>query len=131
MIIGRGLRVNAFVAASPDTVLGANDCLQPHQLNTLARERILRHFMAEGVDIPCADGVIIGPDVHLENNITILPGTILRGQTTVRSGCMLGPNTLLTDCSVGGGRRAQHRAGHGLCDRRQRSAWALSNDRVP
>ena len=84
-------------------VLGANDCLQLHQLNTLAREKILRHFMAEGVDIPCADGVIIGPDVHLENNITILPGTILRGQTTVRSGCMLGPNTLLTDCSVGEG----------------------------
>ena len=103
LIIGRGLRVNAFVAASPDTVLGANDCLQLHQLNTLAREKILRHFMAEGVDIPCADGVIIGPDVHLENNITILPGTILRGQTTVRSGCMLGPNTLLTDCSVGEG----------------------------
>lgn len=101
LIIGRGLRVNAFIAASPDTVLGANDCLQLHTLNTMARDRILHHYMAEGVDIPCDDGVIIGPDVQLENNTTILPGTILRGDTTVGSGCVLGPNTLITDCTVG------------------------------
>lgn len=101
LIIGRGLRVNAFIAASPDTVMGANDCVQLHTLNTMARERILHHFMAEGVDIPCTDGVVIGPDVQLENNTTILPGTILRGNTTVGSGCTLGPSTMVTDCTIG------------------------------
>jgi bifunctional UDP-N-acetylglucosamine pyrophosphorylase/glucosamine-1-phosphate N-acetyltransferase len=101
LILGRGLRADAYTAQNPDTVLGANDCLQLHALNTIARRRILDAAMAEGVDIPCDDGVIIGPDVKLQNNISILPGTILRGRTAVGCGCTLGPNTLLTDCVVG------------------------------
>lgn len=101
LILGRGLRANAFTAENADTVLGANDCLQLHELNAIARDRILRAYMVEGVDIPCADGVVIGPDVELESNITLLPGTILRGETSVGSGSVLGPNTLVTDCRIG------------------------------
>lgn len=101
LIIQRGLRVNAFTAASSDTVLGANDCLQLYGLNKIARERILHAHMVNGIDIPCTDGVIIGPDVTLESNTTILPGTILRGVTSVGGGCVLGPNTMITDCKIG------------------------------
>ncbi|HIS70339.1 MAG TPA: NTP transferase domain-containing protein [Candidatus Gallacutalibacter stercoravium] len=101
LILSRGLRANAYIAASPDTVRGANDCLQLHELNTLARRRLLRAHMQNGIDIPCTDGVIIGPDVRLEGNTTILPGTILRGKTTVGSGCVLGPSTLVDGCTIG------------------------------
>lgn len=33
----------------------------------------------------------------------LLPGTILRGNTVVGANCEIGPNTLLTDCTVGDG----------------------------
>ncbi len=33
--------------------------------------------------------------------VTILPGTILRGRTHIGAGCEIGPNAMLTDCTVG------------------------------
>ena len=41
---------------------------------------MLMHWLLEGVDIPCADGVFIGPDVTIGRDTRILPGTILRGR---------------------------------------------------
>ena len=33
--------------------------------------------------------------------MTLLPGTILRGHTAIGSGCEIGPNTMLVNCTVG------------------------------
>jgi len=47
--------------------------------------------------------------VYVEDTVTVgagtllLPGTILRGKTTVGPNCQIGPNTMLTDCTVGEG----------------------------
>ena len=101
LLISHGLRANAFTALNPQAVLGANDCLQLHELNGIARERILNALMKDGIDIPCTDGVIVGPDVTVEHNVCILPGTILCGETYISSGCTLGPNTYVKDSNIG------------------------------
>jgi bifunctional UDP-N-acetylglucosamine pyrophosphorylase/glucosamine-1-phosphate N-acetyltransferase len=103
LLIERGNKADACKADNADAVLGANDCLQLADLNRLARERVLNVCRLEGVDIPCSDGVIIGPDAAIGRNVSILPGTILRGKTSVGQGCVLGPNTVLTNCTVGEG----------------------------
>lgn len=47
--------------------------------------------------------------VYVEDQVTVgagtllLPGTILRGKTTVGPGCTIGPQTMLTDCTVEAG----------------------------
>lgn len=101
LLIAHGKRADAFTTSDPSTVLGANDCVQLNSLNSIARDSILSGHMRDGVEIPCRDGVIIGPDVTVGNDTCILPGTILRGKTSIGSGCVLGPNSLITDCSVG------------------------------
>lgn len=103
LLIAAGKRADAFAAGSADTVLGANDCLQLAALDAAAREKILRGLMAGGTDIPCGDGVIVGPDVTVGRGVCILPGTILKGRTSVGPDCTVGPNTLLEDCAVGAG----------------------------
>lgn len=103
LLIERDCQADACKAGSADAVLGANDCLQLAGLNRIAREKILTEHLLNGTDIPCGDGVIIGPDVRIDHNVSILPGTILRGKTTIGAGCVLGPNTVLTDCTVGKG----------------------------
>ncbi len=100
ILIGENKRACAYKAASPDAALGANDCLQLGALNRIARERVLKGLMLSGTDIPCTDGVVIGPDVRVGRNVRILPGTMLMGKTVIGDGCTLGPNTLLTDCTV-------------------------------
>ncbi len=101
LLIGQGKHVNAYVAENRDTVLGANDCAQLGRLNERARRARLYGLLEDGVEIPCMDGVIIGPDVRMENGTVLLPGTILRGKVSVGAGCVLGPNTLIEDSTVG------------------------------
>ena len=88
-----------------DSVLGANDRVQLAQLNEIARIRVLNKHMANGVNIPCTDGVIIGTDVKIAANTTILPSTVIKGKTTIGSFCTIGPaayieNSVIADSQV-------------------------------
>jgi bifunctional UDP-N-acetylglucosamine pyrophosphorylase/glucosamine-1-phosphate N-acetyltransferase len=101
LLIEHGKRADAHTTGDAHAVLGANDCLQLNSLNSIARDSILSAHMRDGVEIPCRDGVIIGPDVTIGSDTCILPGTILQGKTTIGCGCTLGPNSFLSDCCVG------------------------------
>ena len=99
----RGGRAGAYRTENADCVLGANDRRQLLQLNTLARERVLNHWMTAGVELISPDGVVIGPSVRIGRDTVLLPGTLLKGNTTIGSGCVLGPNTLVEDSVIGDG----------------------------
>lgn len=113
LIIAEGKRADAYKAGTADAVLGANDCLQLAALNTAARETVLMRHLKAGTDIPCRDGIVIGPDVTVGRGVCILPGTILRGKTRIGDGCTVGPNSLLTDCAVGDGVKLSFVQGEG------------------
>ncbi|MFU0832196.1 MAG: Bifunctional protein GlmU [Oscillospiraceae bacterium] len=103
LLIEQNREADACKADSAEAVLGANDCLQLAKLNQIARKKILHSHLLSGTDIPCSDGVIIGPDVVIGSNVSILPGTILRGRTSIGANCVIGPNTVLTNCTIGEG----------------------------
>lgn len=67
------------------------------------RLEILEKHVAAGVDIPCFDGVMIDPQVKIGQGTTILPGTILRGETQIGENCTIGPNSLIENSTVGDG----------------------------
>jgi bifunctional UDP-N-acetylglucosamine pyrophosphorylase / glucosamine-1-phosphate N-acetyltransferase len=98
---GLNLIVMAFGARTPHIVYGANDRLQLAALNEIARRDELNKHMLNGVSIPCADGVIIGPDVEIGADTTILPGTILRNKVKIGTGCTVGPNTFVQNSTIG------------------------------
>lgn len=95
------LVVTAFSARTHHVVLGANDRVQLAALNEIARCEELNRHMLNGVSIPCADGILIGPDVEIGTDTSILPGTILRGTVAIGSGCTIGPNTLIENSTIG------------------------------
>ena len=99
--IGRG--AGAYTAETPDVVLGANNPVQLHDLGEMARTRIIDGHIASGIAIPCADGVLIGPDVQIGHDTVILPGTILRGRCTIGANCVIGPNSFIDGCTIGDG----------------------------
>ncbi len=101
LLISSGKRADAHKTDNSNAVLGANDCLQLSELNSIARNEILSRHMQNGIEIPITDGIIIGPDVKIGNYTCILPGTILCGDTVIGSSCKLGPNSFLSGCSVG------------------------------
>ncbi len=100
IIKNTGKAVLAFKAKNADSILGANDCIQLAQLNNIARNRILEQQMKNGVNIPCTDGVIIGSDVEIGANTTILPSSVIRGKTKIGSFCEIGPAALIDSCEI-------------------------------
>jgi len=66
-----------------------------------ARREIIARHKARGVAVPCADGMVIAPEVDIAPGAVILPGTILLGKTSIGAGCAVGPNSLLEDTTVG------------------------------
>ena len=101
ILIGAGYKAGAYTAASEDVVLGANDPAGLLLLNEIAARRAIDRHLENGVQFRLRDGVIIGPDVVIEAGAVILPGCTLTGKTVIRSGAVIGPNSMVTDSEIG------------------------------
>lgn len=100
-LILNGYKADTSFSMSQDVVLGANDRIQLHQLNHIARVKELETHLEAGVDIPCFENVIIDPGVSIGMDSTVLPGSILRGKVTIGRNCTIGPNTIIENSTIG------------------------------
>lgn len=69
--------------------------------NENARLEILNELIRNGVDIPCADGIIIDPECVIGKGTRIYPGTIISGNVTIGENCVIGPNSYIVDSVIG------------------------------
>ncbi|WP_435298428.1 bifunctional UDP-N-acetylglucosamine diphosphorylase/glucosamine-1-phosphate N-acetyltransferase GlmU [Timonella sp. A28] len=90
-----GGAVRAVRTDDPWLVEGANDRVQVAALRAEFNRRIVENWMREGVTIVDPATTWIDVQVELEPDVTILPNTQLHGETTVRSGATIGPDTTL------------------------------------
>lgn len=81
--------------------LGVNSRVQLAELTELAQQKINRRLMASGVTMLDPKTVWVGPDVTVGRDTELLPMTMLWGKTTIGEGNVIGPNTRLTDVTVG------------------------------
>ena len=65
------------------------------------RELLMRRLAHSGVTVIDPQNTYVDPRCTVAPGVTILPGTILRGRTHIGAGCEIGPNAMLTDCTVG------------------------------
>ena len=61
------------------------------------------YLYADGVEIWDVDNCYVGPVAEVAPGAVLMPGTILKGSTTVASGAVIGPNSLLENAHVGEG----------------------------
>ena len=94
-------RRSAYTSPNPDIVLGANTRGALLELNQLARLRKLSRLMDEGVSFITLDGIIIGADVKIGCDTTILPNTVILGDTEIGKGCVIGANSHIENCRIG------------------------------
>lgn len=98
-----GGRVGAMVTEDIWQTEGVNDRVQLARMGHEMNRRILDRWMLAGVTITDPNSTWIDVDVDLSPDVTLLPGTILKGATSVASGATIGPDTMLTDVEVGAG----------------------------
>lgn len=89
-----------FRSENPDIVLGANTRRALYQLNEKARLNVLYRLMDEGVSFVTLDGIIIGTDVRIGCDTTVMPNSVILGSTTIGSNCTIGAS-VIEDCRIG------------------------------
>lgn len=93
-------RVGAMAASDSLRVEGVNTRVQLAALVKAYNKRVCEKWMLEGVTILDPENTWIEDDVVLQEDVTVLPGCFLQGQTIVKSGAVVGPYTTLVDAQV-------------------------------
>ncbi|MCU1504058.1 MAG: glmU, partial [Ilumatobacteraceae bacterium] len=99
------------VQAPGDECIGVNDRLQLALAEGELRNRTNRHWLMNGVTMLAPPQTFIDVTVTLGRDVTLYPGTILQGSTSVGDGAEIGPNTRLVDCIVGPGSLVENTVG--------------------
>ncbi|MCA6096512.1 bifunctional UDP-N-acetylglucosamine diphosphorylase/glucosamine-1-phosphate N-acetyltransferase GlmU [Streptomyces cinnamoneus] len=103
-----GHRVGAAVAGDHREILGINNRVQLAEARKLLNERLLHAAMMSGVTVVDPATTWVDVTVTFEADALVQPGTQLVGATHVATGAEVGPNTRLTDTSVGAGARVDN-----------------------
>ncbi len=111
VLAAAGHRVEALVAADPAEAAGVNDPVQLAGAEAELRRRINDRWMRAGVRMADPATTYVDVTVELAPGVSLLPGTVLAGRTTVGRGATVGPACELIDCRVGPGAVVRHSVG--------------------
>ncbi|HZU71438.1 MAG TPA: NTP transferase domain-containing protein [Acidimicrobiales bacterium] len=98
-----GYNVVSMVVADPMEAAGVNDRAQLAVAEAELRDRTNERWMRRGVTMVDPERTYVDASVRLEPDVTLFPGTILQGSTSVGTGSVIGPDSRLVDCRVGAG----------------------------
>ena len=83
--------------------LGVNDRVQLAEAEALLRDRINEKLMRSGVTIVDPTTTWVSADSVIAQDVTLLPGTVIGGRTTIATGAIIGPRSYLVDCIIAEG----------------------------
>jgi bifunctional UDP-N-acetylglucosamine pyrophosphorylase/glucosamine-1-phosphate N-acetyltransferase len=103
VLAGAGYRVGSLVVDDAAELSGVNDRAQLAAAEAELRRRTNARWLAAGVTMVDPERTYIDTGVRLGADVTLFPGTILQGTTSVGGRSEIGPDTRLVDTVVGEG----------------------------
>jgi len=110
VLAAMGHRTGA-VAADPAETQGVNDRWQLALAERELRARTNRHWLLNGVTMLDPRQTFIDVDVSIGRDVTLFPGTMLQGATSIGDRCEIGPDTRLVSVVVGEGSTVENTVG--------------------
>ncbi|PDQ34070.1 MAG: UDP-N-acetylglucosamine diphosphorylase/glucosamine-1-phosphate N-acetyltransferase [Candidatus Lumbricidophila eiseniae] len=107
LLRARGSEVAAVPVAESWLVAGINDRAQLSDTAARLNALIVRGWQLNGVTIDDPATTWIDLAVTIEPDVTIHPGTQLKGATVIARGAEIGPDTTLVDCEIGANARVR------------------------
>lgn len=101
MLVRQQASVGVHCIGASEEVLGINSRLELAEVEEMLQQQLRQYWMERGVTLRNPASIYIDCSVELAQDVEILPGTTLLGQTRVGKGARIGPNTLLQDAQVG------------------------------
>ena len=93
----------AFCVDDPEEIMGVNNRVQLAAASAVMQRRINREHMMNGVTIVDPQRTYIEQSVVIDADTEIWPGTVLRGNTRIGRGVMIGTDCLIENSTVGNG----------------------------
>jgi bifunctional UDP-N-acetylglucosamine pyrophosphorylase / glucosamine-1-phosphate N-acetyltransferase len=98
-----GSEVTAVPVSENWIVGGINDRVQLADTAQRLNQLIIRGWQLAGVTIRDPGSTWIDLQATIEEDVELLPGTMISGPTTIARGAIIGPDTSLDTCEIGAG----------------------------
>ncbi len=95
--------VAPLVADDPEVASGVNDRVDLAACEAAIQRRLREELMRAGVTMPHPDAVYLDAGVTVGADTVLMPGTHLRGSTSIAGGCTIGPDAVVVDSAIGPG----------------------------
>lgn len=99
--VKKGLKVEACIEKDESSTLGINSRQHLAEVSAILQKQILERLMDSGVTITSPENTFIGPEVSIEADTTIQPGTMLSGRCRIGRNCTIGPNSRISNSVIG------------------------------
>ncbi len=93
--------MGTYVLKTSYKAMGVNDLYALSIAEAKLRNDINRAFMIKGVAMINPETITIGHNVHIEENVTIHPNTYITGNSVIKKGAQIGPNTEIHNSEIG------------------------------
>ncbi len=107
-IMTTSYKVGTFVMRDNFRVMGVNDLYAISIAEKYLRDEINKMHMLNGVSIVNPETVTIGHNVAIEEGVTIHPNTTITGQSIIKKGAHIGPNTEIHNSVIFEGVSVKH-----------------------
>jgi bifunctional UDP-N-acetylglucosamine pyrophosphorylase/glucosamine-1-phosphate N-acetyltransferase len=98
-----GGKIAAVCIEDVTETLGVNDRVQLAEAAALLRDRINEKLMRSGITIVDPTTTWVDATSVISQDVVLLPGTTISGESTIGTGAVIGPRTTLIDCTVANG----------------------------
>ncbi len=100
-LVREGARIVTVEAKDHRDVMGINNRVELAAARTILQARILERHMLDGVTIVDPASTYVDAAVTIAPDTTIHPQTHLAGRSSIGRGCIIGPNSLIANSSIG------------------------------
>lgn len=99
----QGHTIGTIMITNESEAIGVNNRIHLAQAEQAMRQRVNFDLMERGVTITNPDTVYIDSGVSIGQDTIILPNTHIVGASTVGEECIIGPNSIVRDTTIGSG----------------------------
>jgi len=101
IMISEGKKVGTYIVPDKDEIMGINDREQLAVANEIAKQKINKEYMKNGITLIDPNTTYIYGDIKIGKDTIIYPNTILEGNVEIGSNCVIGPNSKITNTIIG------------------------------
>lgn len=96
-----GKKVTGFKISDGREAMGINNRIELAEAEKILRTEILNKLMLSGVTVVDPQTTYIDDTVRISNDTVILPSTTIKNNTTIKSGCVIGPFAYIKASNIG------------------------------